>query len=404
VVETRLRVALVGTGRRGAAHLATVRELSDLYDLVAVCDVDETRARAVAENYGVRAYGALGELLSNERLDAAVIVTPPESHHLVAKPVAECGVHMLIETPLALTRAMMDVIGEAAEKAGVQVEVGENYGRRPAERLNRQAIESGLIGTTVHASVFNAPANHDTCYHTVSLLRLYVGADVAEVEATAQRQELGAGASSPSETWTDAVLRFANGVTASVGYVSTWTSPLRWGRPRIASVEGTEGYLVTAEGAPTRLHRIENGLAKDYAIEVETRRDGDRDVAVRFTYPTQPAVEVANPFADRIRTDADPTSVADGLARAAELVSLHRAVTTGAAPECGIATARRSQEIGIAIAESALVGRALSATLGAETAWEREQHEALRRRWGADPLKDMDRLVRGASAGHGRVR
>ena len=142
-----------------------------------------------------------------------------------------------------------------------------------------------------------------------------------------------------------------------------------------------------------RLHRIENGAALDYSIETETRKNGDRDVPERFSYGATLGVELANPFAHTVRTDAEAGSAVDGLARAAQLASLHRAVTTGAPTECGLATARRAQEVGIAIAESARLGRALHATLGSETTWEHEQHEALRRRWGVDPLKDLDALL-----------
>jgi len=207
----------------------------------------------------------------------------------------------------------------------------------------------------------------------VSLLRSYLADDeVEEVEAVARRHDLGPGTPS-SETWTDAVLRFSSGVTASVGYVSTWTSALRWGRPRIASVEGTAGYLVTSDAA-NRLHRLEGSAQRDYGVESETRSDDGTDALLGICYGCAPSVRVENPFAGRVRADAAPDTVADGLARAAELTSLHAAITEGILPEYGITAARRSQEIGIAIAESARLGKPLSTRLGAETGWERERN------------------------------
>ena len=50
---------------------------------------------------------------------------------------------VLVETPLATTRPMMDAIAEIAARSKIVVEVGENYGRRPVEVLNRQAVEAG---------------------------------------------------------------------------------------------------------------------------------------------------------------------------------------------------------------------------------------------------------------------
>jgi hypothetical protein len=58
-------------------------------------------------------------------------------------------------------------------------------------------------------------------------------------------------------------------------------------------------------------------------------------------------------------------------------MSLYRAVTEGVEPEFGLARARRSQELGIAVIESARLGRPLKAELEGETPWERKQHELL---------------------------
>lgn len=396
-VPGRLRIALIGAGRRGRAHAATISELPEWYELAAICDVDEARARALADTLASsppKPYGHLLECLARENLDAVAIATPPETHHLVAKAAADARAHMLIETPLALTRAMMDYIAEAVSRAGVQVEVGENYGRRPAERLNRQVLEAGFIGKVLHVSAFNAPANHESAYHTMSLFRLYVGADVEEVQAAGQAYPLDRSKTGwDAETWVDAVLRFENGVTASCAYVTSWTAQLRWGRPRITTVEGSEGYVLTSDGVNT-VRRLEQGAGMDYPLQVESREVGSRAVPRRFFYETTPAVEVANPLDDHVLTDVDPVGVCDGLGRVAELLALHRAVTEGVKPEHGIAQARRSQELGIAIAESARLGCPLAAKLGAETSWERDQHAALRREWNADPLKDVDLILK----------
>jgi hypothetical protein len=104
-------------------------------------------------------------------------------------------------------------------------------------------------------------------------------------------------------------------------------------------------------------------------------------------------VEWLNPFSDRLLADAGSVGVADGLARALELRSLHQGVTRGSAPGWTIAQARRSQELGIAIAEAARLGQPTSARLEGETSWERDQHAAVARRWGIDPLDDVDRVL-----------
>src|ERR1700757_811368 len=135
----RLRLGLLGAGRRGKAHLSAITGLADLFELVAICDLNEVTARALAGSFGAKAYTEVKEFFSRESLDVVDIVTPAESHHLMALEAAEHHVNMVIETPLAPTRAMMDFIDEAVAKAGVTVEVAENYRRKPEIRLNRKA-------------------------------------------------------------------------------------------------------------------------------------------------------------------------------------------------------------------------------------------------------------------------
>lgn len=394
VGRVRLRLGLVGAGARGSQHASTIAGLADLYDFVAVCDSDQGRAQKLAQRFGVHAYRDVGAFFSREHLDAVVIATPGETHHVIAKAAADHRVHMLIEVPLATTRGMMDFIEEVADKAEVQVEVGENYGRRPADLLNRQALQAGLIGRLVHLSFFNSPANH----HTMSLFRFYAGADVEEVHAIPRRAPLDAEVSGVrAETWTEAVVTFTNGLTATASYVSSWMTPLRWGRPRIATVDGTAGYIVSTSEGANHLRCLDGDGSHDYLLNVVPRGvviDREkREIPARFLYGTNPVLEVANPFADRVLADAEPTTICEGLARAAELASLHRAVTTGTPPAVGTAFARRSQEIAIAIHESARLDRPMSARLGEETVWEREQHEAFERTWGSHPLRGVEAVL-----------
>ena len=325
-------------------------------------------------------------------MQVVVIATPAETHHLVAKAVAERGVHMLIETPLGTTRAMMDFTAEVVARAGVKVEVGENMLRRPTEQLNQKVLEAGLIGDVVRVSSYYESAGQDSCYHTMSLLRTYAGADVGEVRGFARRTELGP---SVAETWTQAELFYANGVLGSCTYVTGWMGPSRRGHPRFMSVEGTEGFIVTGDGDMNMLRRVEQGAPVSYPKQIEVRQHGDQQIPQRYYYETKPETEYLNPFGDRVLTDSASTgSASDGIARAAELRSIHRAVTSASAPEYTIPMARRDQELSIAIAESARLERPLRPDqLSGETRWEREQHEAFRKQWGADPFKDAGKLL-----------
>jgi len=64
-----LNTAVIGCGGRSRAHLPIIRLLSDKYRPVAVCDIDEERAKAVAAEMNAKAYTDVEALLDEEKLD-----------------------------------------------------------------------------------------------------------------------------------------------------------------------------------------------------------------------------------------------------------------------------------------------------------------------------------------------
>ncbi|HEY3115819.1 MAG TPA: Gfo/Idh/MocA family oxidoreductase [Chloroflexota bacterium] len=394
-----LRVGLIGAGRRGSQHAATLTELTEDFELVAVCDPNPAAVQQHVERYGGHGYGSAHELFASEQLDFVVIATPPDLHHVGVAAAAQHRVNVLVETAMGLTRGMMDVLAETAERAGIVVEVAENYGRRPVELLNRRAVEAGAIGDLVHLSAFNGPANNESAYHIVSLFRAYAGgADVVDVEAIERGTRLDPAFAVPNsgkgETWMDAALTFDNGLIANINYVTTWTSPHRGGRPRIFTVNGTKGHIVSEEaGGTNRLHQVLDGRPRDLAMTVETQMIGGQEVPANFAYALEPRLVETNHFSEWIRTDSNAGTPCDGVGRATELLSLKQAIVSGKPVGRTIADGRRSQEIGISIIEAARTRERMSATLGPETPWERTQHEAFRRRYGVDPLTGFRELI-----------
>lgn len=394
----RLRLGLLGVGKRGQAHLSAIEGLSDRYELVAACDVSETNAR-VAQRFGINIYTDIRKFLSRENLDVVDIVTPVETHHLMAKLAAEHGVHMLIETPLAPTRPLMDFIVEVADKNGVQVEVGENMLRQPQGRLNRKVLDNGLIGKVLRINSFYEPIGQDGCYHSMSLLQYYAGEQVEEVRGITRRFDVepveSYSTSYDSEEWVQGLLYFSNGIIGSCTYVSSWLTPLRLGHPHHLTIEGSAGFISSGRGVINTLCRLENGAQTNYQFRTDTILEGDMEIPLRFYYETNPVIEYLNPFSAAPLNYKDRWGMADIIAIADELSSIHKAVTENCSPEYGMSRARRDQELSIAIKESArLGGQPVKIPLQEITAWEKERHEEFRTKWGGDPLKSIERLTK----------
>ena len=174
---TVLNAVVIGPGGRGRAHLAVVPKLSDRYRLVGVCDVDGERARTVGSEMGVNAYTDLEAMLDKEKPDVGLITVQPEIHHAVARVLAEKKVHILTETPIALTVPCADAMIQATAENGVFLEVSENVRRWPHERVKRKIVERGLIGE-VRAFYLSYTSGS---YHGVSAVRAILGTEARGV-------------------------------------------------------------------------------------------------------------------------------------------------------------------------------------------------------------------------------
>ena len=144
-----LGIGIIGTGDIAQSHLRALAGV-DAARVVVTMDVDETRARAGAEEYGGRATTSLEELLGEEEVQAVHVCTP---HHLHADQVVaafEAGKHVLVEKPMALTLGDCDRMIAAADSAGKVLMVGQVLRHFPANRKVRELIEAGAIGAVGH--------------------------------------------------------------------------------------------------------------------------------------------------------------------------------------------------------------------------------------------------------------
>lgn len=151
-----VRLGLVGCGGISVRHVDALRTLRELggqsFELTAVCDLRprpaERVARCAAEWLGHEPaiFGDVGALLAAGMVEALDVTTDAGSHHLVAIPALERGVHVLVEKPLAVTVRAGRRMLEAAQRGGAVLSVAENYRRDPVMRLIKAAIDSGVIG------------------------------------------------------------------------------------------------------------------------------------------------------------------------------------------------------------------------------------------------------------------
>jgi predicted dehydrogenase len=186
-VSPRLPIGVVGTGALGrhhARHLASLEEAR----LVGVYDLDPACGRAVAEELETTSFPDLDALL--EQVEAVTVAVPTPAHLAVGLRALERGVPVLMEKPLAATVDEADALISAAQRGGLQLQVGH------IERYNRalRAAEPYLNGPRYIESLRLAPFQPrgtdvavvlDLMIHDLDLvIHLTGGAEAIEVRAS----------------------------------------------------------------------------------------------------------------------------------------------------------------------------------------------------------------------------
>ncbi len=141
------RIGVVGAGAIAqVAHLPVLSKMRGA-ELVALCDNDGVKARALAERFGVRdVFTDMEDLLEFDELDAVVITTPNHLHEPHALVALASKVHVLCERPLALTSRGIERIVAAATRADRKVVVANNHRFRADVQVLSSFLRNGELG------------------------------------------------------------------------------------------------------------------------------------------------------------------------------------------------------------------------------------------------------------------
>jgi predicted dehydrogenase/nucleoside-diphosphate-sugar epimerase len=121
--------------------------------VTALVDRDLGRARELARAYHVDTVLADASDLDRTIADAAVVCTPPSHHAPGSIGLAERGLHVLVEKPMAVRFEEAEAMVRAAERSGVVLAVGLFRRLLPATRLARGLLESGWLGRVLEFDV-----------------------------------------------------------------------------------------------------------------------------------------------------------------------------------------------------------------------------------------------------------
>ena len=149
-MNAKLPVAVIGLGRMGQIYARHLARGVPQARLVAVADVIEARAIALADELGVGLWSTdYGQVLADDAVRAVFVTSPTGTHREVVVAAAEAGVSIFCEKPIALTLEDTDAMLAAIDGAGVLFQAGFMRRFDRGYMAAKKKIEAGTIGAPV---------------------------------------------------------------------------------------------------------------------------------------------------------------------------------------------------------------------------------------------------------------
>lgn len=192
----KIKLGVIGTGRIGKVHIATLVQSVPEAEVTAVADVNLASAKELAAQYNISFVSDNhAEIINHPDVDAVVICSPTDTHAKYIVEAAQAGKHIFCEKPVDLS---LDVIQNAiseVEKAGVKLMVGFNRRFDPNFMKVHDMVKAGKVGEPNILKITSRdpappPAQYiavsggmflDMTIHDFDMARYIVGSEVTEV-------------------------------------------------------------------------------------------------------------------------------------------------------------------------------------------------------------------------------
>lgn len=305
-----LRTGLIGLGMMGRHHARVMRSVEGT-ELVAVAD-------AMGDPHGVAGdlplVGSVAELIDCG-VEAVVCAVPTGLHEEVGLALAEAGVHMLVEKPIASSAEAGSRLVEAFASRGLVGAVGHIERFNPALQELRRRVDEGQLGKILQiatrrqgpfpARIADVGVVKDLATHDVDLTAWLARSPFESVSAQTARN-----AGREYEDMVVATGRLASGVITS--HIVNWLSPVK---ERCTVVTGEKGTLV-ADTLHTDLTFFENGSIETTWERVSSFRGVTEGDSIRYAFAKpEPLKTEHEAFRDAVLgVRADHVSLEEGLA------------------------------------------------------------------------------------------
>jgi len=189
------KIAIVGLGYWGPNLVRNFCSFLPKKNVV-VCDFDKDKVNEMYVRHRVESVESYTKILDDSSIDAVVLATPPVTHFVMTKHALECGKHVLVEKPLALSSKDAISLNGLAYNQNLTLMCDHTYLYNSAVIKLKELVDSDNFGdikyinsSRVNLGRFNKSINvvWDLATHDISIINYLVGRIPKLVRATGQK-------------------------------------------------------------------------------------------------------------------------------------------------------------------------------------------------------------------------
>ncbi|PKL82935.1 MAG: oxidoreductase [Ignavibacteriae bacterium HGW-Ignavibacteriae-3] len=209
---SHVKVGVIGTGHLGKIHTKLFKEVENC-ELIGIYDQDYGRAKQVGEEFKVKAFENLAELL--DAVDAVDIVATTSAHFDLVKQSFARNKHVFVEKPITTQIWEAEELIKIAEEKKLIIQVGHIERFNPALISLEKYQLNPLFVQTDRLAQFNPRGTDvavvlDLMIHDIDIILSLVKSDVKSVSAS------GVPVVSDTLDIANARIEFENGAVANV--------------------------------------------------------------------------------------------------------------------------------------------------------------------------------------------
>jgi predicted dehydrogenase len=176
-------IAIIGAGWRAEFYIRIAQLLPERFEIVGVVARKEDVRNALSQEYGVKTFSSISQLLSHKRPDYVVSSVSWDSNPGVVEELVSAGVHVLCETPPAPTVEALQKLWTAVGSSGM-VQVAEQYLNLPGHSSRLAITKSGVVGEVTSVELSSTHG-----YHAVSIMRGFLQSGFESTTITTRQFE-----------------------------------------------------------------------------------------------------------------------------------------------------------------------------------------------------------------------